>query len=711
MNPNLHKVIGIDLGTTYSAVASYNSVTEAAEIIYNQETAAQTTPSVVSVDPVARKVIVGVKAKQNLASDPVNTIIEIKREMGEDFRDETKLKYNMPGKRSIEQAKREGGEADPVVVRFNGCEDITPQEISAFILMRMKEIAEQEIGSEIIDAIVTVPAYFTEKQKKATKEAARLAGLYPVMLIPEPTAAAICYGVDRYEDTKQTYLVYDLGGGTFDVSIIKVEGSQIDVVSTCGNPRLGGGDFDDALAKWALGKLKSDFGMDLAADLRARAYTKFIAEQVKIILGTKTETDMCLPELRPANPPILHITRDEFIAMIQGKLDESMTYIDIALANANGITKENLSAVLLVGGSSKIPKVREMLIEKFGRGSDFVRSDLDCDAVVARGAAIMASKVPPSAPPYDINRDVTGGLNAALDDVKLIAEHTLGINTEGDIFSPIIPLGTVLPVTREKSDYSNSGPSPYIPVEVYQGESEYSYNNTLIGTLQIGPMEPKEKGYHKFKVAFTIDRSGLLSMKVNHVNEGKTYEARFDQKTSIGKEMLAAKRDRLLTMYMKPAGQQPGATPPPPPPPPPAPETPAVQAQQAPEAKPAVAVSAREVPEQFKMVVRKVQKQLLTDLDPELLRGIQRVRGSAERRKVGGRARGTGGRAGRCIHTIQNRCKIKRFSSSGGRRPSRLAASCRASRDLRGVREKAARSTASWIAGISRSKGRARSTV
>jgi molecular chaperone DnaK (HSP70) len=580
MNEKWHRVIGIDLGTTYSASAAYNRFTEQTEIICNPEDGRQTTPSVVSLDNTGR-VIVGNAAKNNLAFAPENTIIEIKREMGEEFRPETLDKFQARG---LYRAREEGVEGDPVKVRLAG-EWFTPQEISAFILMKMKAIAEQEVGEEIRDAVITVPAYFKEKQRKATEEAARLAGLYPRQIIPEPTAAAICYGVDRLEPTRKIYLVYDLGGGTFDVSIITVEEQRIEVISTSGNSRLGGGDFDDAIARWAVEELRRHpHGIEAGDNHAAKARIKLLAERAKIELSTFATTQLNLAELWPEKSPILELSRDAFEQMIDADLDKSLSYVDRAINQAEaqrGVRREDIDAILLVGGSSKIPQVKAKLLDYFKKDESFVRADLDPDAVVARGAAMMALRFAPSLPPFDINRGLEDALiNTEIEQdlhVQLITEHSLGIAVQGNIFDVLVAQGTNLPVSISRDNYTNGGMADYIPVRVYQGEGRYVFENTLIGVLQIGPMEPRPEGYHKFAVTFSLDVNGLLSMTIHHLNEGKTYQARFDQKTGIGgPEAMITKRKKLLQMFGAGARQTapPGVSPPysapdiqPPPPP------------------------------------------------------------------------------------------------------------------------------------------------
>jgi actin-like ATPase involved in cell morphogenesis/tetratricopeptide (TPR) repeat protein len=413
---NYHRVIGIDLGTTYCAVAAYNIYALQTEPLPGRIDGVEvTTPSVISHDPVSRKVIVGWAAKNNLPYAPQNTIVEIKREMGEEFRSETLTKYKASGVFSV---------GNPVRVCFDG-RWLTPQEISAFILMRIKQVAEEAIGEEIRDAVLTVPAYFGHKQKRAILEAALLAGLYPRQLIPEPIAAAICYGVDRGEPERRRYLVYDLGGGTFDVSVIQVEGAQIEFIATSGDPRLGGSDFDDAITTWAVDQLRRPpYGLDLRDDARAHAIIKLKAERAKTVLSFHQETLLELPELKLRDLPSLVLTRATMLELIEPRLTRSLARVDEALDKAAlmGVMRDDLDAVLLVGGSSRIPRVRTLLVDHFGRGDSFVPVDADPAAVVARGAALLAHRFVPSPPPFDIKRPVDSTL------VDVVAHHS---NTGG----------------------------------------------------------------------------------------------------------------------------------------------------------------------------------------------------------------------------------------------------------------------------------------
>ncbi len=615
MNTNLYRVIGIDLGTTYSAVAAFNPHAELAQIIPNSEesTNPQTTPSVVSVMQNTGQILVGRPAKNNLPANPQNTIIEIKREMGAVFND------------------------NPVKVQLNG-KSFKPQEISAFILMKMKKIAEQEIGSEIFDAVITVPAHFTVQQKKATEEAARLAGLYPRQIIAEPTAAAICYGLDRLEPTRKVYMVYDLGGGTFDVSIISVEEQKIDVIATSGDSRLGGGDFDDLITGWAVDELQKKYGLDIRNDMNAKARIKLKAEQAKILLSAFDTAVLDLAELYPQNPPRLDLKRDIFVQMIEPLLNKSLNCVDYAvkLAEAQkGVRREDITAILLVGGSSKIPQVRARLLEYFQKDANFLRANLNPDAVVARGAAVMATRFQPS-DSFDINQkaDTTFMTTDVAQDVQisLITEHSLGVGVQDNVVERIVELGTNIPVTITRDGFTNPGPAEYILVPVYQGEGQYSYENALIGELKIGPMESQPPRFHKFDVTFTLDRDGLLSMIVKHLNEGKTYQAMFEQKTGIKENELAGVRAKLLNLWRHGFGAastmpaQP--TTPSMPPMPPAPPLPSAPQSQADVSHPATPPASEiiqpvaPVPDQFKQIVRRAQRELTKEMNPELLQAF-----------------------------------------------------------------------------------------
>ena len=545
MENELHRVVGIDLGTTYSAVAAYSRDEYSPQIIEDPERSgsdAIAMPSVVRLDHDAGTLLIGHDAKDAIgAGDDRDTVVEIKREMGEVFTEKLLKHFGAAGAYEV---------GDPVRARFAG-EWLRPQEISALILMRMKEIAERSLGGEIHDAVVTVPAYFTERQKKATEEAALLAGLYPRQLIPEPTAAAIAYGVDQGETERRVYLVFDLGGGTFDVSIIETRENEIEVIATAGDHRLGGGDFDDAIARWIIGQA----GERLPAGI-GRLRIKAAAESAKRALSLSTTTEIDLDGAIPK----LQLDRGTFEAEIQPILTRSLVEVDKALelAKSGGVQRADISAVLLVGGSTRIPQVRRMLLDHFDRDDSFVRGDANPDTMVARGAAIIANRWEPT-PAFDLGTRPTAESTEEQDyKVTLITEHTMGVGVQEGRFDVLIRNGTKLPA-RWVRQYTNPDKATRIEAVIYQGEGEYVYDNTLIGTIHLDDIEPRPEGYHMFEVEFSLDVNGLLGVQVTHTNTGREYQATFDQSTTIGKvDELEERRVALTELYR--TGRLPGAT-------------------------------------------------------------------------------------------------------------------------------------------------------
>ena len=598
-----HKVIGIDLGTTYSAVAAYDKDEYEPKILPN-EAGHESVPSVVSFIQNAANseacAVVGRIAKENFVKAPDDTIMEVKRSMGEVLTKESCAALGLD----------ESEAGHPLYVRCNQTKYL-PQEISALVLMEMKRIAETNIGERINDAVITVPAYFTEQQKKATKEAAMLAGLRPLQLVPEPTAAAISYGLSNFEDGKKTYLVYDLGGGTFDVSIITVEDTIITVVATSGNAHLGGADFDNRIVAWAVEKLEGE-GVKVKDDPVRKAQLKIHAETLKKGVSAADEAVANLPEFSTGTPVSITLKRTEFEGMINDLLDMTLTNVEDAIRIAGSkdptITKETIDAILLVGGSSKIPMVKEKLLTYFGRDEDFVRSDLNPDTVVAKGAAILGNKMVPGKGDFDIHE--TNIIAVANDDPDLedlpdiwgITEHSLGVGVHDrasgqEVVQKLIHQATNIPTSVTKDDYMNTGPGDRINVNIYQGEGKYPYENVLIGTLVIDGLEPKPAGEHRFSVTFTLDANGLLYVKVVHINENKVYEDKLMQSTGVGGTMaMEMKRGNLLQLFNAGIGvalpKQPAAQP--------APESapqPAAQPEKAPEAeKPETTAPAPEQP-------------------------------------------------------------------------------------------------------------------
>ncbi|MFF5840956.1 Hsp70 family protein [Streptomyces massasporeus] len=547
MEDEMHRVVGIDLGTTYSAVAAYHADDYAPKILADPEregAAAVAMPSVVRLDTTTGVLVVGHDAKDAISEGPgaEGTLVEIKREMGAVFDEQLLERF---GARGVYQVD------DPVRARL-GDEWLRPQEISALVLMKMKRIAERSLGGEIHDAVVTVPAYFMERQKKATEEAALLAGLYPRQLIPEPTAAAIAYGVDRAESERQVYLVFDLGGGTFDVSIIETREDEIEVIATAGDQRLGGGDFDDAVVEWIVRELDDTLPKEIQP-----LQIKAAAEAAKRELSLRSATTVDLG----GGTRALELDRDTFETLIQPILDRSLKQVDEALKfarSAKGVLPEHVNAVLLVGGSTRIPQVKRMLLNHFDRDEGFVRGDANPDTLVARGAAIVANRFEAS-PAFDLASRPTAERSADEQDyaVTLITEHTLGVGVQDGELSMLIPRGTKIPA-RQVRTYTNPDQAPRIEAVIYQGEDKYVYNNTLIGTIHLDDIERRPQGYHEFEVEFTLDVNGLLGVQVTHTNTGREYQATFDQSTTIGKlDELAERRAALMRLFATDAG--PGA--------------------------------------------------------------------------------------------------------------------------------------------------------
>ncbi|WP_051179219.1 Hsp70 family protein [Nocardia concava] len=543
MTEPLHRVIGIDLGTTYSAVAAYRPDDYSPEILTDPDLegpASIATPSVVRLESATGSLIVGHPAKNAIADESLlgDTIIEVKREMGCVF-DKASLEAN--GAAGIFETD------DPVHVRL-GARWFRPQEISGLILMHIKKVAERRIGCEIHDAVVTVPAYFTEKQKKATEEAALLAGLHPRQLIPEPTAAAIAYGVDRAESERRIYLVFDLGGGTFDVSIIETRENQIEVIATAGDQRLGGGDFDNAIVEW-IGR---------QVDLRRlvepkRLRVKALAEQAKRDLSLRSSTTIDLG----ADGGKIVLTRADFESAIRPFLDRTLRQVDESLVlaeQAKGLGRNEIDAILLVGGSTRIPCVRQMLLDHFEQEEAFVRGDANPDTLVARGAAILAYRFEPSAE-FDMEARPTAEREEQNYDeplsITLITEHTLGVaNNDGGVV-PLIPRGTKIPASQTKT-LTNPSLAEHLEIAIYQGESDQQADNTFVGTIHLDAVEPRPEGFHHFDIRISLDINGLLDLRVKHRNTGKDYQAFFEQSTRIGEpDKLNESRRALLGVFTK----------------------------------------------------------------------------------------------------------------------------------------------------------------
>lgn len=612
-----HKVVGIDLGTTYSAVSVWDY--EKKEIVVIQSAVGENTlPSVVGLDD-DKKVVVGRPAQQRRLFDPKNTIIEVKREMG--------VFEGTPDPQRQDQAK-------PKRVRFRD-RDYLPQEVSAFILAELKRQAEQFLGEEVHDAVITVPAYFKEPQKGATEDAATIARLNVKLLLNEPTAAAVCFGNDEDDGREHIYAVYDLGGGTFDVSIIQVGGGNVSILGTGGDPRLGGGDFDNRVTAWALAEIKKKHNVDLQNDEAVKARIKQVAELRKRELSAANSAVLDLPFLTAQLSVNLPINRATFNGLIEDLLQNSRKCLDEAIESAQktrSIRKEDIEQVLLVGGSSRIPRVRAILTEYFSHLEEKdIRSDINPDEAVSRGAALVARKYNPSEAfeGKEIDLVATGAISMADREeaaslvLQDVTSHTLGILVNSQDFHRIIPKESRIPAEMTEGGFVNAGPSRAVDVLIYQGEDDIAFNNALIGKLSIPLPEPKDRGYWRFEVTFGLNNDGLLNVLVKRLNDDQTFPLKVQCSVRATKSSLAESSTHLTQVMAAGESAEPMGVPPPPPPPerPVAAPAAIVPGPAQPRAAAAAAAASLEpppdeTPAEFRSVARRCYKLLEQPMEP-----------------------------------------------------------------------------------------------
>lgn len=481
----MSKVIGIDLGTTNSCVA----VIEGGEpvVIANAE-GSRTTPSVVAFGKNGER-MVGQVAKRQAITNPENTVSSIKRQMGTDYH------VNIDGKK------------------------YTPQEISAMILQKLKADAESYIGAPVTEAIITVPAYFTDAQRQATKDAGKIAGLHVDRIINEPTAAALAYGVDK-EDA-QVVLVYDLGGGTFDVSIIDMSDGVQEVLATAGNNHLGGDDFDQRIINWILDEFKKSNGIDLSGDKMAMQRLKEAAEKAKIELSGVTSSQISLPFITAdATGPKhleMNLTRAKFNELTADLVEATMGPVRQALSDA-GKTPAQINKVLMVGGSSRIPAVQEAVKSFIGK-EPF--KGINPDECVAIGAAIQA-----------------GALSGEVEGLLLldVTPLSLGIETLGGICTKIVERNTTIPVTRKQVFSTAADNQPSVEVHVLQGEREFAKDNKTLGRFHLDGILPARRGVPQIEVTFNIDNNGIVHVSAKDLGTGKEQSISITSSSNMSKD-------------------------------------------------------------------------------------------------------------------------------------------------------------------------------
>ncbi|WQS09516.1 molecular chaperone DnaK [Helicobacter pylori] len=499
------KVIGIDLGTTNSAMAVYEG--NEAKIIANKE-GKNTTPSIVAFTDKG-EILVGESAKRQAVTNPEKTIYSIKRIMGLMFNEdkakeaEKRLPYKI--------VDRNGACA----IEISG-KVYTPQEISAKILMKLKEDAESYLGESVTEAVITVPAYFNDSQRKATKEAGTIAGLNVLRIINEPTSAALAYGLDKKESEK--IMVYDLGGGTFDVTVLETGDNVVEVLATGGDAFLGGDDFDNRVIDFLASDFKSETGIEIKNDVMALQRLKEAAENAKKELSSAMETEINLPFITAdATGPkhlVKKLTRAKFESLTEDLVEETISKIESVIKDA-GLTKNEISEVVMVGGSTRIPKVQE-------RVKAFINKDLNKsvnpDEVVAVGASIQG-----------------GVLKGDVKDVLLldVTPLSLGIETLGGVMTKVIDRGTTIPAKKSQVFSTAEDNQPAVSIMVLQGERELARDNKSLGKFDLQGIAPAPRGVPQIEVTFDIDANGILTVSAQDKNTGKSQEIKISGSSGL----------------------------------------------------------------------------------------------------------------------------------------------------------------------------------
>ena len=493
----MSNVIGIDLGTTNSCVATIEN--GEAVIITNAE-GARTTPSVVAFAKDGGERLVGITAKRQAVTNPARTMISVKRHMGTEWSTD------------VDDAT------------------YTPQEVSAFVLQKLKADAEAYLGHEVTKAVITCPAYFSDAQRKATRDAGRIAGLDVLRIINEPTAAALAYGVDK--DIDQTILVYDLGGGTFDVSVLEiydVDGQpQIEVKATAGNNLLGGDDFDDAIIAWLVSEFKKSTGVDLSGDAQAMSRLKEAAEKAKIELSGTQQTQISLPfiTMTDGNPAHLDMSlaRSTFEQMTAGLVEKTMKPTRQAMKDA-GLKAGDIDKVILVGGSTRIPAVQDAIEKETGKSP---YRGINPDEAVALGAALQAG--------------IIAGDQGVSDVLLLdVTPLTLGIETLGGVTTTMIERNTTIPTRRSETFSTASDNQPAVEIHVLQGEREFAKDNVTLGQFQLVGIPPAPRGMPQIEVTFDIDANGIVNVSAKDLGTGKEQSIKIESQTSLSEDEIKAK--------------------------------------------------------------------------------------------------------------------------------------------------------------------------
>ena len=506
------KIIGIDLGTTNSCVSVFEG--NEPTVIANSE-GKRTTPSVVAfVEGGERKV--GDPAKRQAITNPKRTIYSIKRFMGETYDQVSQEISRMPY--SVVR-----GENNTARVEVDG-RQYTPQEISAMILQKMKKTAEDYLGQEVTEAVITVPAYFSDSQRQATKEAGQIAGLDVKRIVNEPTAAALAYGIDK-ANKDMKIAVFDLGGGTFDISILEFGGGVFEVLSTNGDTHLGGDDFDHVIIDWLVQEFKNDEGADLTTDPMAMQRLKEAAEKAKIELSSSSSTEINLPYIMPVGGVPKHLvktlTRAKFEALAHSLIEACKAPCEAALQGA-GLSTSDIDEVILVGGSTRIPAVQELVEKFFGKAPS---KGVNPDEVVAVGAAIQGAI---------LNKEEGVGDIVLLDVTPL----SLGIETLGGVMTKLIDANSTIPCKKSQVFSTAEDNQPEVTIHVLQGERQFARDNKSIGRFNLAGIAPARRGVPQIEVTFDIDANGILKVSAKDKATGKEQTIRIEASSGLSEDEI-----------------------------------------------------------------------------------------------------------------------------------------------------------------------------
>ena len=504
------KIIGIDLGTTNSVVA----VMEGNEpVVIPNDEGRRTTPSVVAfLENGERKV--GDPAKRQAITNPTKTVASVKRFMGQRYQEcETEI-----ARSAFKVVK---GDNDTIRIAIDD-RNYTPQEISAMVLQKMKKTAEDFLGAEVTDAVITVPAYFNDSQRQATKEAGEIAGLNVQRIINEPTAAALAYGLDK-KDKDVTIVVYDLGGGTFDVSILELGDGVFEVKSTNGDTHLGGDDFDQVIIDWLADDFKKNENIDLRKDPMALQRLKEAAEKAKIELSASAETDINLPYVTAVDGVpkhlVLKLTRAKFEQLADSLVERTLKPCQEALKDA-GLSKSDIDEVILVGGSTRIPKIQEVVEKFFGKKPN---RSVNPDEVVAVGASIQG-----------------GVLSGDVQDVLLldVTPLSMGIETMGGVYDVVIESNSTIPTKKSKTYSTAADNQPSVEIHILQGERPMANQNRTVGRFILGDIPPAPRGVPQIEVSFAMDANGILNVSAKDKGTGKEQTIKIEASTGLSKEEI-----------------------------------------------------------------------------------------------------------------------------------------------------------------------------